>query len=166
MNTLNVIAYPMNKTISFMAVHGGIPRPTVVPIKEDYFDYIKSHAQFTNLSVDHADFVIKENMIWSDPSIQQLQPVVDKKRFQFYKEHFDSFIKKIGFDIFVRGHEAIENGVKPLFDDTLYTVFSSGMILDGENNINKDTVYNFVTPKVLKYNHEKGLPLEIIDLKC
>lgn len=164
LNNLNVIAYPMNKDVSFMLVHGGIPRPTVDPLEDDYFEYIKTHSQFTNSSVDYADFIIKDNMIWSDPSIQHLQPVVGNKRFKFYKEHFDSFKNKIGFDVLIRGHQAMEDGVMAIFDGMLYTVFSTGMILLGGSNINSDTVYDFVTPKVLKFNHKAGLPLEVIDL--
>ncbi len=164
LNNLNVIAYPMNSKVSFMGVHGGIPRPTENLVNDDYFEYIKSHVQFTDLSKDYAEIPIRDNMIWSDPSIQHLQPVIERKRFKFYKEHFESFKKKIGFDVFVRGHQAMEDGVMSYYNDSLYTIFSTGITLKDDENTNLDTAYNFVTPKVLKYNSASGLPLEIIEL--
>lgn len=164
LNNLNIIAFVMNSSISLFAVHGGIPRPTVEPKENDYFHYLTSFNEFTNENVDYENIRIRDNIIWSDPSIKVLQPVIPKKRFKFYKEHFLSFKNKLGFDILIRGHQAMEDGIKPLFENTLYTVFSSGMVLKNGMNINNDTVYDFVTPKVLRYNFKKGLPLEEIDL--
>ena len=37
-------------------------------------------------------------------------------------------------------------------------------IKDGEN-INVDTAYDFIPPKMLHYNHQTGLPLNVLDIK-
>lgn len=165
MNNLNVVAFVMNKDISIMGVHGGIARPTLESESDDYFKYITSHKQLTDESIDYSEIRIRDNIIWSDPSIQHLQPILQNRRFKFFREHFESYKEKFGFDVMIRGHQAVEDGVRSYFDDSLYTVFSTGVILEDKENINHDTVYDFVTPKVMKYDYKEGLPLKIIGIK-
>lgn len=152
MNNLNVIAFAMNSTHAILGVHGGIPRPTDDHVNQDYFHYIQTHTELTDDTMDHQEIRIRDNILWSDPSSNTLEPVMNRKRFKFYKEHFDSFQKKIGFDAFVRGHEAMVDGIKPFFDYRLFSVFSSGAVFKNDTNINSDTVYTNVSPKILHYN--------------
>lgn len=158
MNTLNVTAFITTEKSNIMAVHGGIPRPTA----DDNFDYIVNHKQLTDDSVDHHNFRIRDNIIWSDPSIQHKQAIIEKKRFKFYEDHIRRFHETFGLDTLVRGHQAIEAGYLELFDGKLYTIFSTGVLNEKENT---HTAYDFVTPKILKYKAKKGLPMEVLDVE-
>jgi len=159
MNNLNVMAYPMTNKVNLMAVHGGLPRPS----SNDTFEYLHSHQQFTDHTEDEMAFRVRDCLIWSDPSIQHNQPIIEKKRFKFYINHFQQFKEHMGIHGLIRGHQAMEDGFKEVFQG-VHTIFSSGAILENGHNINCDTAYDFVTPKILRYNADKGLPLEAIDL--
>lgn len=152
LNTLNVIAFIKTKNKVIQAVHGGIVRPV------DNFSYINSLEDFTNESTDPQGFRNRDCLLWSDPSIQHKQELLKQKRFKFYEEDFRLYQEVFGIDLLFRGHQAMEDGVMPCFDETLYTVFSSGLF----NEDNTDTRYDFVTPKIIKYTYNDEL--EIIGL--
>lgn len=160
MNNLNVTAYVITAKNTIMAVHGGIPRPD----EQDQFNYIKSHEQLTDDTIDHMNFRIRDCIIWSDPSIQDNKPTMENRRFKFYENQLINFHDTFGFDTLIRGHQAMEDGCVSLFDNRLYTIFSSGIVLKDDENINLDTAYDFVTPKILQYNHQNGLPMIVHDL--
>lgn len=162
MNHLNIMAFIITPSTCIKAVHGGIPRPD----ESEGFDYLNHHEQFTDDSIDHLKFRIRDCVLWSDPSIQHNQPTKENKRFKFYENQLINFQEHLGFDTLVRGHQAVEEGYLELFNHKIYTIFSSGQILENNLNINKDTAYDFVMPKVLKYDYKKGLPMNIIDLNA
>jgi len=155
MNTLNVSAFIITEKATIKGVHGGIPRPD----ENDQFQYLTHYKQLTDDSIDHKEFRIRDCILWSDPSIQENQPAIDKKRFKFYENQLQNYLTHFGLDAIVRGHQAIEDGCLELFDQKIYTIFSSGQIMEDDNNINIETAYDFVTPKILHYNHKKGLPM-------
>lgn len=158
-NSLCNIALLGLKDINIIGVHGGIPRPKMNNIEFTYFSYIKSLSDFADESiVDELNKTIFHNMLWSDP-----KEIVNEKsfitgRFNFSKEHFNEFMNILGMDYLIRGHEAVENGVRQFFDERLYTIFSSGKILDENNkDINIDTAYSYVSPKILKLQNKKEI---------
>ncbi|WP_425448126.1 metallophosphoesterase family protein [Dethiothermospora halolimnae] len=151
----------INNKINILAVHGGIPRPKKGGT--GYYNHIKSLSDITNKEItDHIDRSVVHNMLWSDPCDDDNIPNRKTGRFRFYRRHFINFIKILGIDIIVRGHEAEEEGYKKFFNNKLYTIFSSGMILDDDNhNINDETAYEKIKPKVMKLN---GGEISIIDI--
>jgi len=160
MNNLNIMALITTPNTCIKAVHGGIPRPD----EQEGFGYLSNHKQFTDQSIDHLEFRIRDCILWSDPSIQHNQPTLGQKRFKFYENQLINFQDHLGIDTLVRGHQAVEDGYLELFDHRIYTIFSSGQILKDGENINKDTAYDFVMPKVLHYDFNQGMPMKLIDL--
>lgn len=162
MNTLNIVAFIITPQTCIKAVHGGIPRPD----HAEGFDYLTHHHQLTDDSLDHLKFRIRDCVIWSDPSIQHNQPTKEGKRFKFYENQLINFQDHLGIDTLVRGHQAVEEGYLQLFNHRIHTIFSSGQILKDGKNINTDTAYDFVMPKVLHYNYCKGMPMALVDLNA
>lgn len=152
LNTLNVAAFIKTHSKIIQAVHGGIVRPL------DSFDYIESIEDFTNESLDPHGHRNRDCLLWSDPSIQHKQPLITKKRFKFYAEDYRLYQATFGIDLLIRGHQAMEDGFMSHFDDTLYTIFSSGDF----NKENDETRYDFVIPKIIKYTPDDHI--EIIGL--
>ncbi|MCQ1531383.1 metallophosphoesterase family protein [Lutispora saccharofermentans] len=150
-NSLCNIAFINNQTVSLMAVHGGIPRPRKNDLK--YYSYIHSISDLTNAQIiDTMNKTICNNMLWSDPCNGEEDLRESSGRFRFTAEHFDEFQSDIKFDLLIRGHEAEEEGYKNFFDDRLITIFSSGAILENNININDETAYEDVTPKIIKFS--------------
>jgi len=160
MNTLNVSAFITTSKATIKGVHGGIPRPD----DQDEFQYLTRYKQLTDDSKDHKEIRVRDCLLWSDPSIQEAKTTKGLRRFKFYEHQLVNYLKHFGLDAIVRGHQAIEDGCLELFDQQIYTIFSSGQIMENEDNINIDTAYDFVTPKILRYNHKLGLPLIQIPL--
>lgn len=157
-NSLCNIAFISQKNISILGVHGGIPRAKNKD--SDFYNYIGCISDLTNEDiVDIRNDSIMDNILWSDPYDNQGDFREDSKRFNFTYEHFEEFRNIIGFDILIRGHEAEIEGYKRFFDDKLITLFSSGMILKDNININDDTAYNDVTPKIIRLNKESEIEI-------
>lgn len=157
-NSLCNIAFISQKNISILGVHGGIPRAKNKD--SDFYNYIRCIANLTNEDiVDIRNDSIMDNILWSDPYDNQGVFREDSKRFNFTYEHFEEFRNIIGFDILIRGHEAEIEGYKRFFDDKLITLFSSGMILKDNININDDTAYNDVTPKIIRLNKKSEIKI-------
>ncbi len=161
-NSLCTLALLKYKGLTILAVHGGIPRPG--EDSGDYYDYLHSFSDLTNETiVDHNQRSIRHNMFWSDPDEAIAGEVANSARFKFFRNHFDSFTDKLGIDLLLRGHEAEQNGYKEYFDRRLITLFSSGMILNEHNeNINTETAYQNVKPKILHLNGNREVL--IVDL--
>lgn len=159
MNTLHVTAFIQTKYGTLQGVHGGIPRP-----QNNRFDYITSFEQLTNETLDHESFRIRDCLLWSDPSKDTINETKSGKRFKFDEHQLDAYFQHFGIDLMVRGHQAVENGHLELFSK-IHTIFSSGRVHHGEENINTDTAYEHIPPKVLKLDIKKGLPLEVLNIK-
>lgn len=150
-NSLCNIAFVNNQAVSLLAVHGGIPRPR----KSDsgYYSYINSISDLTNAEIiDTVNKTICNNMLWSDPWSGEDDLRENSGRFRFTAEHFDEFQSNIKFDLLIRGHEAEKEGYKKFFNDRLYTIFSSGAILENDININDETAYEDIAPKIIKFS--------------
>ncbi|MBU5437074.1 serine/threonine protein phosphatase [Tissierella sp. MSJ-40] len=152
-DSLANIAFICHENINIMVAHGGIPRPRKGESR--YYGYINSISDLTNENIkDHLNKTIVNNMMWSDPAVSGDDLRENNTRFRFLEEHFEEFRDLIGFDIFIRGHQAEKKGYRKFFNDRFITVFSSGMLLEGNKNINKETAYKSVNPKILKVNKE------------
>jgi hypothetical protein len=158
-NSLCNVAIVGLQDINVIGVHGGIPRPKITNNESTYFSYIKSLSQLADKNiVDELNKTIFHNMLWSDPKDIINEESLLKARFNFNEDHFNEFISILGVDFLVRGHEAVENGVTQFFNGRLYTIFSSGKILNENNeNINRHTAYSDVCPKILKLHNKKEL---------
>lgn len=160
-NSLCTIAFVSSHDVNLLIVHGGIPRPRKNDLK--YYNYIKSISDLTNNQItDSTNRTIIDNMLWSDPCDNKDDLRENSGRFGFTEEYFDEFQSKIKFDLFIRGHEAEEEGYKEFFRGRLYTIFSSGAILENNININNETAYNGVTPKIIKFS--KNGQVSLLDL--
>jgi hypothetical protein len=143
------IAFIVNENVSILAVHGGIPRPKKDEIS--YYNYIKSISDLTNIQItDAINRTIVSNMLWSDPCETDEDLRENSGRFGFTAEHFQEFQSRIKFDLLIRGHEAEKEGYKKFFKDRLYTIFSNGAILENDININNETAYAEIAPKLIK----------------
>ena len=160
-NSLCNIAIIRSNGVRIFAVHGGIPRPKKK--SNHYFDYLSCLRDLTdNRIVDEINRPITDNMLWSDPTEHDSELRESSRRFRFTEEHFDEFRKTIGFDYLIRGHEAELDGYKSFFKGKVITVFSSGSIHNGGTDINNETAYSEILPKILRFS-DKG-NLELINL--
>lgn len=145
------IAFVSSQKVSLMVVHGGIPRPEKEGLK--HYDYINSLSDLTDTQItDNLNRTIVNNMLWSDPCSSEDDLRENSGRFRFSEEQFDEFQSKIKFDLLIRGHEAELEGYRKFFGGRLCTIFSSGAVLENNININNETAYNFVAPKIIKFS--------------
>ncbi len=126
-------------------VHGGIPRDRLW--KEKYQD-------LTALN----DPDVRFQMMWSDPSSADVIPadLQDKSaRFAFGRMQFRAFMRQLGANTLIRGHEKILSGVHSSYDDgheKLVTLFSAGGARNGDLPV--DSSYREVTPMALTIEHD------------
>lgn len=157
-NSLCNIAFVNNKNVSLLVVHGGIPRPR----KDDleYYSYISSISDLTNTHIkDNLNRTIVNNMLWSDPCNSEDDLRENAGRFGFSEEHFAEFQSKIKFDLLIRGHEVELEGYKKFFGGRLYTIFSSGAVLENNMDVNNETAYSIVNPKIIRFSKEGQVSL-------
>ncbi|MFA6941359.1 MAG: hypothetical protein WCQ54_10320 [Clostridiaceae bacterium] len=153
-NSLCNIAFVNNQMVSLLLVHGDVPRPRQNDLK--YYDYINSISDLTNNQIkDNINRTITNNMLWSDPCESYDDLRKNSGRFGFTEGHFDEFQSKIKFDLLIRGHEAKLAGYKKFFNSRLYTLFSSGKILKNDININNETAYDDIAPKIIKFSKSR-----------
>lgn len=158
-NSLCNIAFISHRDIDIMAVHGGIPRPRRDCPK--CYSYIGSIFDLTNADiVDNINRTIIHNMMWSDPCGDGDDLREATGRFRFTMENFEEFRNMIGFDLLIRGHEAEEEGYKQHFKENLITIFSSGRVLSNSENINNETAYDHINPKVIKIKKDGRVLLQ------
>lgn len=160
-DSLGRISFIKTNGRTVLATHAGIPRYR--KDQEEYYYFLHSLADLTDARIkDAIDRDVVSNIQWSDPGNEGDDLREEVARFRFLEEHFQEFKDKVGFDLFVRGHQAEHEGFKKFYDDSLITIFSSGKIYEEDKNINDETAYPKVDPKVLYLNHEGQL--DIVDL--
>lgn len=146
-DSLPYLAFISQNNICYLGVHGGLPRP--IKEEENSFSYIKCISDLTNTNIiDNIGRTITHNMMWSDPAEGEEDLRMDSGRFKFTHKDFEEFRKLIGIDILLRGHEAEADGYKAYYNEKLYTIFSSGAIIENGLNINESTYYEEVTPAI------------------
>lgn len=132
-----------------LCTHGGIPRPI-----ENNFNYLNVLSDLTNYElIDDIGRTIVHNMLWSDPSEETIEDLVQKGRFKFGLNHFNDFINKVGITKLIRGHQAFEEGYKEFFNGALISIFSSGVLYDEWTsiNVNDETAYNDISPLIISF---------------
>lgn len=124
----------------YMAVHGGLPRPT----DADDYSHIHSLYDLVNPEIkDSYNVPILNNLFWSDPTDEAKAPLSEKRRFNTYEVHFHNFSKSFGIDQIIRGHQSVDNGHRSIYNKCLHTIFSTG-------NPSTASAYNTVhTPKYI-----------------
>nr|HEX4312562.1 metallophosphoesterase family protein [Kofleriaceae bacterium] len=131
-----------------MFVHAGIPRDA------DIRDKVSDLAALN-------DPDLRFQMLWSDPSTADFIPEdlqAQNARFPFGRLQFESFMRRIGCSMMVRGHEKIDAGFKPMYGEgeaaSLVNLFSAG----GADNADLplDSSYRTVTPMAATIKLENG----------
>lgn len=159
-DSLAILSFIKQDNTILMTAHGGLPRYKNESSK--YYNYLNNISELTNLSiVDNIGKTIVQNIIWSDPVNEDGDLKEDNGRFRFNQGHFNDFKELIGFDFFIRGHQVKEEGFEKTFDNSFITIFSSGSIFENEKNINNETAYEMVSPKIMNF---KNGNLNIIDM--
>lgn len=117
---LPLYLYLRTKKGNYLLVHGGIPRNC-------YLEGCSISSETGELLCEDCDRpYIMDNLLWSDPiELTQVMQTSDA-RFKFGSQDFELFITSNSIDTLIRSHEPVTNGVKPMFDNRLYTVFSTG----------------------------------------
>jgi hypothetical protein len=99
-------------------------------------------------------------MMWSDPSTSDEVPEelqATSNRFAFGREQARAFLHRMGVRTLIRGHEKVNSGFEPIYDDPdlqLMTLFSAG----GANNddLPPRSSYRAVTPAALTIRYRDG----------
>lgn len=155
----------------YLACHGGILRPTLanraltqgemavdfgvlnalepgllLP-KSMWYDYLDNLSCLTRAdALDEVGRSRIQNLYWSDPTEKHQDLKWHTGRFQFTEEHFRAYAEKLEFDVLLRGHQVVEEGVHNQFGGDCKTIYSTGgQLLMGENPA---TAYGEVLPKV------------------
>ena len=125
-----------------MFVHAGIPRDVDIAAK------LKDMSGLN-------DPDIRFQMLWSDPSTADYIPEdlqAQNARFPFGKLQFESFMQRLGCTMMLRGHEKVDSGFRPQYDDiSLITLFSAGGA--DNNDLPVDSSYRTVTPMEIGRAH-------------
>lgn len=130
----------------FFFVHGGIPKDRLV--KERWQD-------LSTLN----DPDVRFQMMWSDPSQADVIPADlqdQAARFAFGRMQFRAFMQRVGAHTMIRGHEKINEGFAPAYDDDggarLFTLFSAGGKDNGD--LPATSTYRDVTPMALSITYD------------
>lgn len=161
-NSLSNLALFGFSDLTLMTVHGGIPRPKMD--SEKIYCHIKNIGDLSNDQLfDHNGMSIIHNMLWSDPCEVIEEENRARKRFKFSRDDFEEFSNILGIDKLIRGHQAEVEGYKEFYEGRLFTIFSSGQVLNNHNeNINDVTAYGKVRPCIIK--KVSGKDIVVIDI--
>ena len=136
--------------IKIMAVHGGLPRPSLNI--DNYYENKNLNSYLDKNTKDFVGMTMQNSFLWSDPYDKAHDGFryTSNSRFQFNQNHFIAFSKQYGVDLLLRAHEAQNDGYKTYFDGRLISVFSTGG-KDLKGNLNENTHSNYVnvSPNIL-----------------
>jgi hypothetical protein len=116
---------------SYLICHGSIPRHDYISVynEEKFRNYLLP-------AVEHSkEGIMLSQILWGDPGDASSSFRGTETRFEFNKAEFLEFMDKHGYDILIRGHQPVDNGVMYCYNNRLISLFSSG----GHNNT--DTYY-------------------------
>jgi hypothetical protein len=131
-------------------VHGGVPRDRT--FRDRYKDLGSLN-----------DPELRFQMMWGDPSPTDVIPASLQdhcSRFSFGRLQSLRFLRRIGCDTLIRGHERVNEGFRINYDDPdqiLLTLFSSGGKSNGD--LPTGSSYRYVEPMALTLEHEDGQTL-------
>ncbi|OFY57451.1 MAG: hypothetical protein A2X04_04225 [Bacteroidetes bacterium GWF2_41_9] len=115
----------------FLICHGGIPRHdySEVYTEEKFIEYFLP-------ANDHSkEGIMLSQMLWGDPGDASSSFRGQEIRFEFSKAEFIEFMDRNGYDIMIRGHQPVDNGVMYCYNNRLLSFFSTG------GHDNSDTHY-------------------------
>lgn len=146
---LALMAVLKSGSLVYMLCHGGIARPQLED--DNWFAHLGAINHLTiDWVKDHMDRSLVQQLLWSDPTEDVTDMKWDTGRFKFSLEHFDAYRIHFDFDVLIRGHEAEVSGFKSFFNQTLVTIFSSGLVdADTQGHQHLTSFYEAVSPKIL-----------------
>jgi hypothetical protein len=95
-------------------------------------------------------------MMWGDPGDNSSSFRGTETRFEFSKTEFLGFLDKHGYDVLIRGHQPVDNGVMFCYNNRLMSLFSSG----GHNNPDSYYPDDVANPAYVIINEEGELLFE------
>jgi hypothetical protein len=110
----------------YIVCHGSIPRHDYASVynEEKLIECLLPVSDHTK------EGIMLNQILWGDPGDASSSFRGIETRFEFSKAEFIEFLEKHGYDILIRGHQPIDNGVMLCFNNRLISIFSSG----GHNN--------------------------------
>jgi predicted phosphodiesterase len=136
----------------YIVCHGGIPRHDYSQVyNEDKFrEYLLPANGHSGESI------MLSQILWGDPGDASSSFRGTEIRFEFSKAEFLEFMDRHGYDVLIRGHQPVDNGVMYCYNNRLISLFSSG----GHNN--PDTYYpdDVAIPAFVIINDEGEIQFE------
>jgi len=110
----------------YLICHGGIPSHDYSAVYNE-----EKLMQYQLTAIDHSrERIMLNQMLWGDPGDASSSFRGLEIRFEFNKAEFNEFMDRNGYDILIRGHQPVDNGVMYCYNNRLLSLFSSG----GHNN--------------------------------
>ena len=136
----------------YMICHGGIPR-------HDYFGVYNEESlmQYQLPAIDHSrEGIMLSHILWGDPGDASSSFRGREIRFEFNKAEFIEFMDRNGYDILIRGHQPVDNGVMYCYNNRLMSVFSTG----GHNNNDSHYPDDVQSPAFLVLKEDGEITIE------
>ena len=106
----------------YLICHGSIPRHDYA----GHFSEEKLGELFLPLDDTSVYKAMLEQMLWGDPGDNSSAFRGTEIRFEFSKNEFLEFMDKHGYDLMIRGHQPVDNGVMFCYNNRLISLFSTG----------------------------------------
>jgi len=110
----------------YLICHGSIPRHDFAHV----FNEEKLMEYPLPVSDQSKEGIMLNQMLWGDPGDSSSTFRGTEIRFEFSKSEFLEFMNKHGYDLLIRGHQPVDNGMMFCYNNRLISLFSSG----GHNN--------------------------------
>ena len=106
----------------YLICHGSIPRHDYASVfnEEKFLEYLLPGSEHSK------EGILLNLMLWGDPGDNSSSFRGTETRFEFSKPEFIEFMNKHGYDILIRGHQPVDNGVMFCFNNRLISLFSTG----------------------------------------
>ncbi len=132
----------------YLICHGSIPRHD--------FAHLFNEEKLLECPLPASDHsmegIMLNQMLWGDPGDASSSFRGTEVRFEFNKSEFLEFMNKHSYNILIRGHQPVDNGMMLCYNNRLISLFSSG----GHNNPDSCYPDDVQSPKfiVIKENGE------------
>jgi predicted phosphodiesterase len=136
----------------YLICHGSIPRHDYAA----FFNEDKLAECLLPVSDHSKEGIMLNQMMWGDPGDNSSTFRGTETRFEFSKAEFLGFLDKHGYDILIRGHQPVDNGVMFCYNNRLMSLFSSG----GHNNPDSFYPDDVANPAFVIINEEGELLFE------
>lgn len=138
-SSLPIYVYVKTRERNILLTHAAIPRD----IWMDSFRFDEKNGAIVLIGsamnpLETRNGILKD-MIWGDPKDCE-EKIQSGGRFEFGRKQYNRFKSKNNIGILIRSHEEASNGYRSFYNDSLFTVFSTG----GKENAQTD--YHAVEP--------------------